>query len=169
MLCNSAVYIKLLMRTDSIGVELLSGQSSINSTFFLDSIITADPPVNDTSSSSAFSPFNSTALLSFNESSTASFAVAEAPPLIIEDVEDRGLPILKPTDLRLDPNYSIYFNWFRFVTIGICPFALLVLLNTKIYVSLRQRKKRAMFRRSQTLQGSIYKKRSKFFAYITKS
>ena len=63
------------------------------------------------------------------------------------------LPVLLPTDLRLDPYYSIYFNWFRFITIGICPFVLLVLLNTKIYVSLRQRKKRAHSRRSQSINN----------------
>ena len=36
------------------------------------------------------------------------------------------VPILEPTALRMDPLYSIYFNWFRFISIGVIPFGLLV-------------------------------------------
>ena len=41
-------------------------------------------------------------------------------------------------ELRMNPLYSIYFNWFRFIVIGIIPFALLVSyffssLHQKIY------------------------------------
>jgi hypothetical protein len=46
-------------------------------------------------------------------------------------------PVLKPTELRTDPNYSIYFNWFRFVAIGVIPFGLLVLFNAKIYSDIK--------------------------------
>ena len=36
------------------------------------------------------------------------------------------IPILEPTALRTNPLYSIYFNWFRFIAIGVMPFGLLV-------------------------------------------
>ena len=63
--------------------------------------------------------------------------------------DEEGNPILLPTELRRDINYSIYFNWFRFVSLGIVPFALLVLFNAKIYVALRKRKQRRLFRNAQ--------------------
>ena len=44
---------------------------------------------------------------------------------------------LIPTDMRTDPLYSIYFNWFRFIAIGVVPFALLVLFNAKIYADIQ--------------------------------
>jgi hypothetical protein len=46
--------------------------------------------------------------------------------------------VIQATALRTDPLYSIYFNWFRFVSVGILPFGLLVLFNAKIYVALRE-------------------------------
>ena len=47
--------------------------------------------------------------------------------LSIEFVEGVDMvPVLEPTALRTNPIYSIYFNWFRFIAIGIIPFALLV-------------------------------------------
>ena len=47
--------------------------------------------------------------------------------LSIEVVEGVELvPVLEPTALRTNPIYSIYFNWFRFIAIGIIPFCLLV-------------------------------------------
>ena len=63
--------------------------------------------------------------------------------------DEEGNPILLPTELRRDINYSIYFNWFRFVSLGIVPFALLVLFNAKIYVALRKRKQRRLGRHAQ--------------------
>ena len=36
------------------------------------------------------------------------------------------LTLLQFLELRMNPLYSIYFNWFRFIVIGIIPFALLV-------------------------------------------
>ena len=60
-----------------------------------------------------------------------------------------------PTELRRDIHYSIYFNWFRFVSLGVVPFALLVLFNAKIYVALRKRKQRRLIRRAQ--QGKTVK------------
>ena len=73
----------------------------------------------------------------------------------IHDVTDEeGNPILLPTELRRDINYSIYFNWFRFVSLGIVPFALLVLFNAKIYVALRKRKQRRLIRQSQQGRGT---------------
>ena len=47
--------------------------------------------------------------------------------LSIEMIEGVDMiPVLQPTALRTNPLYSIYFNWFRFIAIGIIPFALLV-------------------------------------------
>ena len=44
------------------------------------------------------------------------------------------------TDFRKDPAYSITFNWFRFITIGVIPFILLVILNLQIYMDIRKRR-----------------------------
>jgi hypothetical protein len=60
--------------------------------------------------------------------------------LVIDNVHrnyTKLVPVLKPTELRTDPNYSIYFNWFRFVAIGVIPFGLLVLFNAKIYSDIK--------------------------------
>lgn len=46
--------------------------------------------------------------------------------LIESDNQVDLVPILEPTALRTNPIYSIYFNWFRFIAIGVIPFALLV-------------------------------------------
>ena len=52
--------------------------------------------------------------------------------LSIEMIEGVDMiPVLQPTALRTNPLYSIYFNWFRFIAIGIIPFALLV--STKLF------------------------------------
>ena len=48
---------------------------------------------------------------------------------VVEGVD--MIPVLQPTALRTNPLYSIYFNWFRFIAIGIIPFALLV--STKLF------------------------------------
>ena len=55
-----------------------------------------------------------------------------------------ALPKLPParvdiTDFRKHPMYSIYFNWFRFITNGIIPLILLIYFNAKIYMKIRQR------------------------------
>ncbi len=65
----------------------------------------------------------------------------------------KAVPVITATPLRQDPRYSIFFNWFRFISIGLFPFGLLVLFNAKIYVALRQRKKRTKFRRAQSVQS----------------
>ena len=41
---------------------------------------------------------------------------------------------LSITEFRKDPMYSINFNWFRFISIGVVPFVLLVYFNTQIYL-----------------------------------
>ena len=41
---------------------------------------------------------------------------------------------LNITEFRKDPMYSINFNWFRFIAIGVVPFLLLVYFNTQIYL-----------------------------------
>lgn len=45
--------------------------------------------------------------------------------------------ILNITEFRTDPMYSINFNWFRFIAIGVIPFLLLVYFNTQIYLDIR--------------------------------
>ena len=57
--------------------------------------------------------------------------------------------VIEATELRTNPIYSIYFNWFRFIAVGIVPFGLLVFFNAKIYFALRLRRQRAGFRRAQ--------------------
>ncbi len=47
------------------------------------------------------------------------------------------LPCAQVSEFRMNPTYSIYFNWFRFITIGIVPFCLLVFFNTQIYLDIR--------------------------------
>ena len=55
----------------------------------------------------------------------------------------RWSPYLNVTEFRTDPSYSINFNWFRFIAIGVIPFVLLVYFNTQIYYDIRkQRRKR---------------------------
>ena len=43
---------------------------------------------------------------------------------------------LNITEFRKDPMYSINFNWFRFIAIGVVPFLLLVYFNTQIYLGI---------------------------------
>ena len=51
----------------------------------------------------------------------------EAITTLVDEVNEVNLvPVLEPTRLRMNPLYSIYFNWFRFIVIGVIPFALLV-------------------------------------------
>lgn len=65
-------------------------------------------------------------------------------------------PRLKITDFRMDPIYSIYFNWFRFISIGVIPFALLVYFNLTIYTDIRQRRLRKLATvRQQQPQPSV--------------
>lgn len=51
-------------------------------------------------------------------------------------------PVLNVTDFRMDPTYSIYFNWFRFGSLGVIPFVLLVFFNFRIYMDIRRRRAR---------------------------
>ena len=44
---------------------------------------------------------------------------------------------LNVTEFRTNPIYSINFNWFRFIAIGVIPFLLLVYFNTQIYINIR--------------------------------
>ena len=53
--------------------------------------------------------------MGFNET------VMDTQDFVVETV-----PVLEPTALRTNPTYSIYFNWFRFLVIGVVPFVLLV-------------------------------------------
>ncbi len=58
---------------------------------------------------------------------------------------------LNVTEFRTNPIYSIGFNWFRFISIGIIPFVLLVYFNAQIYLDIRkQRRKRDLRSRRQT-------------------
>jgi len=43
------------------------------------------------------------------------------------------------TEFRKNPSYAIHFNWFRFISIGVIPFILLVYLNAQIYSDLHKR------------------------------
>jgi hypothetical protein len=54
--------------------------------------------------------------------------------------------ILNITEFRMDPNYSIYFNWTRFVILGVVPFILLIFFNAQIYWDIRKRRKRKIAR-----------------------
>ena len=54
--------------------------------------------------------------------------------------------VLNITEFRMDPNYSIYFNWTRFVILGVIPFILLIFFNAQIYWDIRKRRKRKMAR-----------------------
>lgn len=40
---------------------------------------------------------------------------------------------LEPTDFRVNPIYTVYFNWSRLIVLGIIPFSMLVYFNLKIY------------------------------------
>ena len=46
-------------------------------------------------------------------------------------------PSFHVTEFRKDPTYSIPYNWFRFISLGILPFVLLVFFNLQIYVDIR--------------------------------
>ena len=54
--------------------------------------------------------------------------------------------ILNITEFRMDPNYSIYFNWTRFVILGVIPFILLIFFNAQIYSDIRKRRRRKLAR-----------------------
>lgn len=49
---------------------------------------------------------------------------------------------LNITEFRMNPVYSINFNWFRFISIGVIPFLLLVYFNTQIYLDIRKQRRR---------------------------
>ena len=77
---------------------------------------------------------------SYNPSCSLKFAEDNVVEMLIDGLRrnmTQQFPVLKPTELRTDPNYSIYFNWFRFVAIGVIPFGLLVLFNAKIYSDIK--------------------------------
>ena len=42
-------------------------------------------------------------------------------------------------EFRKNPTYAIHFNWFRFMSIGVVPFILLVYLNAHVYSDLQKR------------------------------
>ena len=51
---------------------------------------------------------------------------------------DPNEPILSVSDLRRNPDYTIYYNnWTRIAFLGIIPTALLIFFNTKIYQDVR--------------------------------
>lgn len=51
---------------------------------------------------------------------------------------DPNQPHLHVTELRLDPDYAIYYNnWTRLAILGIIPAVMLVFFNTKIYQDIR--------------------------------
>ena len=64
---------------------------------------------------------------------------------------------LNVTEFRTDPTYSIFFNWFRCISIGVIPFILLVYFNTQIYIDIRKQKRRKKARARQIfLRTNIY-------------
>ena len=51
---------------------------------------------------------------------------------------DPNEPFLSVTELRLHPDYTIYYNnWTRLAVLGIIPAVLLVFFNAKIYQDIR--------------------------------
>lgn len=62
---------------------------------------------------------------------------------VVDTVDGYNITEWRPnfhvTQFRKDPTYSIPFNWFRFISIGILPFVLLVFFNLQIYVDIRRR------------------------------
>jgi len=57
--------------------------------------------------------------------------------------EESGEPMLGPSNLRIDPNYTIYYNnWARIAVLGVIPTVMLVFFNTKIYQDIRIRRAR---------------------------
>ncbi|CAB4063238.1 unnamed protein product [Lepeophtheirus salmonis] len=58
------------------------------------------------------------------------------------DPENPLTPYLKPTVLRTNSMYVLYFNWSRLIVLGIIPFMLLVFFNVSIYKAIQARRKR---------------------------
>ena len=51
-------------------------------------------------------------------------------------------PEMHPTMLRIDPWYTIYYNWSRLLVLGVIPFVMLVYLNAQIFKDIKARSKR---------------------------
>ena len=68
---------------------------------------------------------------------------------------------LNVTEFRTNPTYSVTFNWFRCISIGVIPFLLLVYFNTQIYIDIRKQKRRKkararqFFLRTSTIHFSV--------------
>jgi hypothetical protein len=56
---------------------------------------------------------------------------------VLLDPFSRFRPSFDITEFRMSPAYSIAFNWFRFISIGVIPFVLLVFFNLQIYMDIR--------------------------------
>ena len=73
-------------------------------------------------------------------------SAAGVEPLLLNPNVTEYRVILNITEFRMDPNYSIYFNWTRFVILGVIPFILLIFFNAQIYSDIRKRRRRKMAR-----------------------
>ena len=51
-------------------------------------------------------------------------------------------PFVDATSLRLNPWYTIYYNWSRLLVLGVIPFVMLVYLNAQIFKDIKARSKR---------------------------
>ena len=73
-------------------------------------------------------------------------SAAGVEPLLLNPNVTEYRVILNITEFRMDPNYSIYFNWTRFVILGVIPFILLIFFNAQIYSDIRKRRRRKIAR-----------------------
>ena len=51
-------------------------------------------------------------------------------------------PCMVPTWLRMNPWYTMYYNWSRLLVLGVIPFVMLVFLNSQIFKDIKARSKR---------------------------
>ena len=71
----------------------------------------------------------------------------EAEVIYVNQLEEndefnKSTAYLKPTELRLSPNYIKYYNWSRLVALGVVPFIMLVYLNGLMYQDIKSRRQR---------------------------
>ena len=62
---------------------------------------------------------------------------------------------MRATALRRNVTYSTLSNWFRFVTMGVVPFALLVFFNAKIFHALKRRRQRRTMSQATNMTSTV--------------
>ena len=62
-------------------------------------------------------------------------------------------PQMMPTTLRINPWYTIYYNWSRLLVLGVIPFVMLVYLNAQIFKDIKARSKRRFNTKAGTNQN----------------